>query len=267
MLTRCIVILALVTFVAGMGAADIVHLASGETFENVEAEIDEAKVRIEMGIGTIVVPRSEVLRIEESKSALAGYRSRERKLRRSDVNAEGWLELARWARRQEFTHGYKKAAVTAARLDPTLEGLSPVMRDLGWSFNQELGEWRRRGENRARNTDTRERHPSPPSTARRDRTNDALERRDDQIDKALDIISKQVDKEPAATTVVVTGGRGGSVLGTGLLVGPPLVGPPLITSPPVANIGGSVFGVGTTISQGSVGSLVNRIPGSFLPLQ
>lgn len=133
--------LALLLLLAPAAAlADDVFLTNGRVFEGVIAEETETQVRIRMAGGVLAIPRGQVLRVEKGESALAEYLRRKEALERDpDAGAEGWLALARWARSQKLEP--REAALRAARLDPRLPGLSPVLRDLGYVFDQELASW------------------------------------------------------------------------------------------------------------------------------
>ena len=59
----------------------------------------------------------------------------------SSEDAAGWLELARWARANDFDQGAEKAALVAARLDPDLPALEPLMAGLGYQLDDKTHEW------------------------------------------------------------------------------------------------------------------------------
>lgn len=120
--------------------ADDVYLTNGRVFEGVIAEETETQVRIRMAGGVVAIPRGQVLRLEKGESPLAEYLRRKESLERApDAGAAGWLELARWARAQKLEP--REAALRAARIDPRLPGLAPLLLDLGYVLDEELGRW------------------------------------------------------------------------------------------------------------------------------
>lgn len=132
--------LAAAVFFTAPVSADEVHLVNGETFEGVIATVEKSSVTVRLPHGVIRLPASRVLRVERSTSPL------ERFLRRSEElagtrNAEAWLELALWAEEEGLSSGVRDAALRAARLDPRLPGLDPLMRGLGYGFDDEAGVW------------------------------------------------------------------------------------------------------------------------------
>ena len=128
-------------------AADDVHLTNGRSFEGVVARIEGDRVAIRLHQGVIRLPRSRVARIVYETSPLETYLERKRALTSAhDATAADWLELARWARRNGLETGYSEAARLAAALDPGLQGLAPVMRDLGFEREGADGSWYTRDE-------------------------------------------------------------------------------------------------------------------------
>ena len=124
------------------GVADDVYLTNGRKFEGVIAETTDSQVRIRLQGGVISIPKSQVLRVDAKDSNLSGYLLRKEALRRNaDARAQDWLELARWAKSQELEQATREAALAAAELDPTLEGLSPILRAFRYSYDEQLGRW------------------------------------------------------------------------------------------------------------------------------
>lgn len=121
-------------------AADEVHLTNGETFEGVIAEVQGDHVAIHLPHGMIRLPMTRVVRIDRSVSAYEEFLARAEALAGS-TSAQEWLTLALWARDHDLRSGERDAALEAARLDPDLEGLAPVMRDLGFARDDQLGGW------------------------------------------------------------------------------------------------------------------------------
>src|SRR5262245_55955127 len=122
-------------------AADSVYLKNGQSFEGVEAVVSGDTVQIELEIGRLRLPMSKVERIDEVNSTLGEYREREARLGHEREDAAGWAELARWARANDFDQGAQKAALVAARLDPDLPALEPVMAGIGYELDDKTHEW------------------------------------------------------------------------------------------------------------------------------
>ena len=120
--------------------ADEVHLTNGETFEGVVAEVQGDKVAIRMPNGVIRLPRSRVERVEKSASPFEDFLRRAHALTGS-TDAGEWLELALWARDRGLHEGMRSAALRAARLDPRLDGLGPLMHEIDYVYDDELGRW------------------------------------------------------------------------------------------------------------------------------
>lgn len=141
----------LAVLLGGQTMADTVYLDNGKTFEEVIAEETETQVRIRIAGGQITLPRSKVLRVEKSVTSLELYLRTKEGLSRSDpAQAREWLDLALWARARGLEQGFREAALIAAELDPQLEGLAPVLRQLGYVLDPELGHWIPYGESMRR---------------------------------------------------------------------------------------------------------------------
>lgn len=121
--------------------ADTVHLANGNKFEEVIAERRDGQVRIRMPDGEIVLPEGVVSRVERSRSVWEEFSERQRRLASEQSAAAAWLELARWASEVDFRPGMERAALRAAELDPTLDGLDGLMRRLGRIFDPVSEAW------------------------------------------------------------------------------------------------------------------------------
>lgn len=120
--------------------ADDVYLTNGQVFEGVVTRRDGDTVRIRMAHGEMGLPASWIERIETSDSALGGYLERRDALP-PHAGASEWLELAVWARERGLAEGAREAGLRAAALDPRLEGLAPILRPAGYTFDAEIGEW------------------------------------------------------------------------------------------------------------------------------
>jgi hypothetical protein len=120
-------------------AADDVYLANGRSFKGVVAETSETQVHIQIAGGVVSLPASQVLRVDKAESSLGEYLARRSELeRKPEVTAADWLALARWARSRGLDHGVREAALKAAALDPQLEGLAPLLRSLGFVYDEQI---------------------------------------------------------------------------------------------------------------------------------
>lgn len=143
---RCFALLApLASFAflggAGSAFADTVHLTNGRSFEDVVAERLGDQVVIQMPHGEMKLPASRVARIDKSDTIYAGFLERKKALG-ANATAASWLDLARWSRDNGFEAGVREAARRTAELDPTIDGLTPYMRTLGYhSYDAEVGRW------------------------------------------------------------------------------------------------------------------------------
>ena len=126
---------------AGWVSGDVVHLKNGRSMEGIVLEESADQVMIKLAYGEIGLPRSSVLEIERGESALGEYLERREALVQRDAFATEWVALARWADDNGLDHSSKEAAMVAARLDPGVEGLAPLMRGYGYVFDPELAVW------------------------------------------------------------------------------------------------------------------------------
>jgi hypothetical protein len=127
---------------AAPSRADRVVLLNGQVFEDVSTSSDDEVVRIHLGGGALVLPKSQVASVEPGSSTVEDYRVRAEELRRDpDASAARWLELARWSRSRGFLFGAREAGLAAAELDPKLAGLEPILRPLGYEIDPESGRW------------------------------------------------------------------------------------------------------------------------------
>jgi len=126
---------------AGSLVADVIHLKNGRSMEGIVLEESTDQVMIKLAYGEIGLPRSSILEIERGESALAEYLERREALVQRDAFAAEWVALARWADENGLDHSSKESALVAARLDPGVEGLAPLMRGYGYVFDPELAVW------------------------------------------------------------------------------------------------------------------------------
>jgi hypothetical protein len=264
--------------------ADSVHLKNGQSFEGVEAVVSDDHVRIDLAIGSMRLPLSQVARIEEVDSTLGEYRERERSLGRERADAAGWLELAQWARSRDFEQGMAKAALMAARLDPELEALDPLMAKLDYLYDEGAREWlpygdamRRRGMVEDGGDWVTLEEKRERSQARTERIAEApRSRTDDHLDKALDILAEAVAKPdaPSNTTVIVqptTVGFGGGFglfpgFTPGAFIAPSVLHEPGIGSVVPFSLSGTFFSGDAKVTRSTTwNQMTRRQPGSFIP--
>jgi len=142
---RRFLILSACLFVLGVAPriliADVVHLTNGRTMEGVVREESPERVLLRLPFGEIGLPRSSVSRIERGRSALEEYLERRVELEQGWGKATEWLELARWAQREGLDHNAREATLIAARLDPGLPGLVPLMTAMGYEYEENLAVW------------------------------------------------------------------------------------------------------------------------------
>jgi len=144
-LKACVGTLAIATatwlVVATPLSADDVHMKNGQSFKDIIAFEEGDGVRIQLAFGEITVPRSSVARIVRGSSTVDEYLTRGSELQRRGAGADEWLALARGAASEGVDHGAREAGLKAAKLDPALEGLAPLLRSLGYSFSEQRQEW------------------------------------------------------------------------------------------------------------------------------
>jgi hypothetical protein len=122
--------------------ADNVYLANGRKFEDVMAETTGSQVRIHLQGGVLVLPKSQVLRVEAGDSSLGEYLRRKDALKKSPATrAADWVELARWAQSKQLDQAMRESALAAAVLDPRAPGLAPILRGFGYVLDEQLDRW------------------------------------------------------------------------------------------------------------------------------
>ena len=127
--------------IAGLLQADVVHLKNGRSMEGVVLEESPDQVMLQLAFGEIGLPRSSISRIERGESALAEYLGQREVLVEQGATAGEWLALAQWACANHLDHSCREAALMAARFDPGLAGLEPLMQEFGYVFDQQLAIW------------------------------------------------------------------------------------------------------------------------------
>lgn len=144
-LVAAVVLLAatLLAFPAGPAAADDVYLTNGRVFEDVVARVEGDRVAIRMHHGLIRMPAEKVAQIVKEDSPLQTYLRRKAELEAQPGGgaAEDWIALARWVGDRGLATAFREAATTAARLDPTADGLEPLMRQIGLLYDEAVDRW------------------------------------------------------------------------------------------------------------------------------
>lgn len=125
----------------GSLSADVVHLKNGRSIEGIVLEESADQVMIKLAYGEIGLPRSSILEIVRGESALAEYLEHREMLVQHGASAAEWLALAWWADDHGLGHSCREASLVAARLEPGLEGLAPLMRTHGYVFDPDLAVW------------------------------------------------------------------------------------------------------------------------------
>ena len=232
-------LLALAAF-AAPAAADTVYLVNGNKFEQVVAERVGGAVRIRLPDGEIVLPDRVVARVVSSSSSWQEYEQRRAALAGSAAAWE-WLELARWADGAGYARGARQALLHAARLDPELDGLAPLMAGIGYILDDELGRWlpeaeymRRRGYRLwGDHWLPREEYEARRQAHQEDQRQRREERRQERITRAIEALvvtqlRRAAEQEPSPEPVATQGPLVG-VYGVGhgpLVVSPARVAPP-----------------------------------------
>src|SRR4051794_7653653 len=122
--------------------ADNVYLANGRKFEDVMAETTGLQVRIHLEGGVLVLPKSQVLRVEAGDSNLGEYLRRKDALKKSpSTRAADWVELSRWTQSKQLDQATRESALAAAVLDPRAPGLAPLLRGFGYVLDEQLDRW------------------------------------------------------------------------------------------------------------------------------
>jgi hypothetical protein len=122
--------------------ADNVYLANGRKFEEVMAETTATQVRIHIQGGVLVLPKSQVLRVEAGDSNLGEFLRRRDALKKSPTaRASDWVELARWAQSKQLDQATRESALAAAVLDPRAPGLAPILRGFGYALDEQTDRW------------------------------------------------------------------------------------------------------------------------------
>jgi hypothetical protein len=113
---RSIVSACIVFLIPAAAAADDVILKGGGKISGRILSRTDTAVEVDVGAGTVKVPMSSVVRIDQRRSALDDYHDRANALRADDV--QGWLQLAKWASGQGLGTQARTAYEQVLAVDP-----------------------------------------------------------------------------------------------------------------------------------------------------
>jgi hypothetical protein len=112
---------------------DVILKGGGKISGRILSRTDKA-VEVDVGAGTVSVPMTSVVRIEQKRSALDDYYERAEQLRADDVT--GWLKLGTWASDQGLGTQARTAFEHVAAVDPgnaeANRALGHVLMDGSW---------------------------------------------------------------------------------------------------------------------------------------
>jgi len=121
---------------ASAARADVIHLKDGRVLEG-EAEWTDEGLRITLRMGELLVPRADVLRVEEKATPAEEYAERRADLDADDPDAV--LALGRFALDHELEDEARALLLRAAELAPDRLDVHEALRDL--DFHRVDGEW------------------------------------------------------------------------------------------------------------------------------
>lgn len=256
---------------AGSARADDVFLHNGNAFEGVivVAESDE-QVRIRLAYGEMTLPRSWIARIDRERSPLAEYLDRRRTLHsRADIGVTDWIGLARWARGRELEHGYKEALLEASRIDPRYSALSPLLRGIGYVFEESTGLWVSAVELRRAEEVREARRQAAEERARRADAggDDGRRTTEETLSRAIEVLAlAELERETRTSRREARGESTFQPVRIGGYAGPyyPYF-PGFVVTPATGGGGGNGDGPSTTTPPADPYAAVRgRLPGSFL---
>jgi hypothetical protein len=132
----CVVALSLLS--NRVQADDVILKGGGKVSGRILSRTATA-VEVDIGAGTVTLPMTSVVRIEERRSSLDDYYERAEKLRADD--REGWLELAKWASSQGLGSQARAAYERVLAVDPANaeanQGVGRVLLDGRWVTEEE----------------------------------------------------------------------------------------------------------------------------------
>ena len=113
---RCLILACLLALAPTFAHADEVFLKGGGRLSGRILSRTATSIEVEVGPGTITVPMSSVIRVEERRSVLHEYHERADGLRADD--RDGWLRLAKWSSSQDLNTQARQAYTRVLALDP-----------------------------------------------------------------------------------------------------------------------------------------------------
>ena len=120
------------------GADDVILKGGGKVSGRILSRTNKA-VEVDLGAGTITVPVTSIVRIDQKRSPLDDYYERAGKLRADD--AAGWLELGKWASSQGLGTQARTAFENVVAVDPANveanQALGRVLVDGRWVSQEE----------------------------------------------------------------------------------------------------------------------------------
>jgi hypothetical protein len=119
-------------------ADDVILKGGGKVSGRILSRTDKA-VEVDVGAGTITVPMTSIVRVEQKRSALDDYYERAEKLGPADV--AGWVQLGKWASAQGLGTQARTAFEHVVTVDPgngeANQALGRVMMDGRWVSEEE----------------------------------------------------------------------------------------------------------------------------------
>lgn len=136
---RAIVLGSIVALLPVLAHADEVFLKGGGKVSGRILSRTATSVEVDVGAGTVTLPMTSVVRIEEKRSTLDDYYDRAGALRADDV--AGWLQLAKWASSQGLGSQARTAYERVLAIDPghveANQALGRVLLDGRWVTAEE----------------------------------------------------------------------------------------------------------------------------------
>jgi hypothetical protein len=121
-----------------LAADDVILKGGGKVSGRILSRTDTA-VEVDVGAGTVKLPMTSVVRIDQRRSALDDYHDRANAIQANDVS--GWLELARWASSQGLGTQARTAYERVLAVDPenaaANQALGRVQLDGRWVSEEE----------------------------------------------------------------------------------------------------------------------------------
>jgi hypothetical protein len=131
-------LLCVLAFGALVRADDVILKGGGRISGHILSRTEKV-VEVDVGAGTVTVPMTSVVRIEQKRSVLDDYYERARALPVDD--AAGWLQLGRWASSQGLGTQARTAFEQVLAIDPANvdanQALGRVLMDGRWVTQEE----------------------------------------------------------------------------------------------------------------------------------